>query len=128
MKRSNKIKISTPNHDEISTSDQSAVAGTSKRKRCSSSPDSSISSDDGLAVTKKQKDQHESSVANSSLDISINLKSVGPVLRNKKNEVLKTSKDGTKKNTCYYCYIDQQKNKNPDKKCIIPNFQKKRRQ
>ena len=66
--------------------------------------------------TKKKKKANDitldSSVA--SLDLSINLKPVGPVLQNGKNEVLKTSKDGAKKYICFYCFKKREKTENPN--------------
>lgn len=59
---------------------------------------------------------------NNSLDVSINKQSVGPVLKNKKQEVLKSSKEGSKKNVCYYCFEERQKTKNLDKKIFFSNL------
>ena len=74
-------------------------------------------------VTKKKKKKQKTlersiynSTGNSSLDLSINIEPVGPVLQNKKHEILKTSKDGTKKNVCFYCFKESRKTNNPNMK------------
>lgn len=78
--------------------------------------DSEFSSNNNLDDSKLTKYILESSLVNSSLNLSINLESVGSIMINKHNEILKTSKDGTKKNICLFCLEDLIRTKDPNKK------------